>query len=45
MVGRRRVELVKAEIQQDLAACNEYIEKHGSFADYVRDHYRRDENG
>jgi post-segregation antitoxin (ccd killing protein) len=28
-----------AELQQDLAACDQYAEQHGSFADLVREHY------
>jgi antitoxin CcdA len=42
-VARRKAELVKAEIEQDLAACDEYSAKHGSFAEMVREHYRADE--
>lgn len=39
-VERRRAEVLAAEVRQDLAACNAYIEKHGAFADLVRDHYQ-----
>ncbi len=28
-----------AELQEDLAACEKYAEEHGSFADFVREHY------
>jgi post-segregation antitoxin (ccd killing protein) len=42
-VARRRAELVKVEIEKDLAACSEYSAKHGSFADMVRDRYRSDD--
>jgi antitoxin CcdA len=38
-VERRKTEQLKAEIQQDIAACNAYVEKHGSFTDMVREHY------
>lgn len=40
-VERHRAELVRAEIRQDLEACDAYTEKHGSFADLVREHYQR----
>jgi len=40
--GRCR-ELLKAEVQQDLAAFEGYAEQHGSFADLVREHYERDD--
>jgi antitoxin CcdA len=39
-VERQQAELLAAEIRRDLAACNAYTEKHGLFADLVRDHYR-----
>ena len=39
-VSRRKTERLKAEIRQDLEAMNAYIDKHGSFADMVREHYR-----
>jgi post-segregation antitoxin (ccd killing protein) len=42
-VARRKAEQIRAEVEQDLAACNEYTAKHGSFADMVREHYRDDE--
>jgi hypothetical protein len=38
----REAEQVKAEIRQDLDAVNAYMAKHGSFAEMVRRHYRRD---
>jgi post-segregation antitoxin (ccd killing protein) len=38
-VARRKAEQLKAEILQDLAACDAYSEKHGSFGDFVRDYY------
>jgi len=38
-VARRKAEQVRAEIQRDLEAANTYAEKHGSFADMVREHY------
>jgi post-segregation antitoxin (ccd killing protein) len=42
-VARRKAELVKAEIETDLAACDDYAAKHGSFAEMVREHYRADD--
>lgn len=33
---------LEAEIKQDLAAASDYAERHGSFADLVRDHYDPD---
>lgn len=38
-VARRKAERLQAEIRQDLAAASSYIEKHGSFAEMVREHY------
>jgi antitoxin CcdA len=44
-VTRRKAERLQAEIRQDLEAASSYIDKHGSFADMVREHYReRDED-
>ena len=34
----RFVEKLRAEINQDLAACNAYIEKHGSPAEMLREY-------
>jgi len=34
----RRVETLRAEIEADLAAANEYIAAHGSFGDLMREH-------
>ena len=42
-VARRKAEQLRAEIEQDIAAIDAYEEKHGSFADMVREHYRNDE--
>lgn len=39
-VARRRSELLRKEIRQDLEACNAYAAQHGSFADMVREHYQ-----
>jgi post-segregation antitoxin (ccd killing protein) len=39
-VARRREEALSAEIRRDLAACNEYVAQHGSFAEMVREHER-----
>ena len=38
-VAKRLAELVKAEIQQDLAAYNAYVAEHGSPAELARAHY------
>ena len=38
-VARRKAEQPEAKIRQDLAACNAYGEKFGSFAELVREHY------
>lgn len=35
----RRREVLKAQIQQDLAASESYAEQHGSFVDLAREHY------
>ena len=39
--AERRREALRAEIQKDLAAVETYAEQHGSFADLVRQHYKR----
>jgi antitoxin CcdA len=39
-VARRTAEQVRAEIEQDIAAIDAYEEKHGSFTEMVRQHYR-----
>lgn len=31
--------VLHAEIELDLAAANDYVERHGSFAELARDHY------
>jgi antitoxin CcdA len=36
----QRRSLVVAEVQADLAAANSYVEKHGSYAELAREHYR-----
>lgn len=36
---KRRADILLAEIQADIAAMDDYIEKHGSFAASVRAHY------
>ena len=38
-VARRKAEQLQAEIRQDLEAASTYIDKHGSFAEMVREHY------
>ena len=43
-VERRKSEQLRAEIRQDLEAANAYAEKHGSFADMVRQHYQHSED-
>jgi antitoxin CcdA len=40
-VARVRAEQLRVEIKQDLEAANAYAEKHGSFAEMVREHYQR----
>lgn len=40
-VARVRAEQLRIEIKQDLEAANAYAEKHGSFAEMVREHYQR----
>jgi hypothetical protein len=37
-------EQLRAEIRQDLEAANAYAEKHGSFAEMVREHYRSEDD-
>jgi antitoxin CcdA len=37
---RHRREAVATEVTADLAASNNYMAKHGSFADLAREHYR-----
>ena len=32
-----------AQVQVDLAALEQYAEQHGSFADFVREHYGPDD--
>jgi hypothetical protein len=39
--AERRREALRAEVQKDLAAAETYAEQHGSFADLVRQHYKR----
>jgi antitoxin CcdA len=43
-VARRRAEALAAEIRLDLAAANEYVGKHGSFADLAREHFASDDD-
>jgi len=38
-LNRHMTEIIKAEIRQDLEACNAYIAKHGSPAELARAHY------
>ncbi len=40
--SERRREALRAEVQLDLAAAENYAEQHGSFADLVREHYDRE---
>ena len=37
---RHRREAVTSEVVTDLAAANDYVAKHGSYAALARDHYR-----
>ena len=43
-VARRRAEALAAEIRVDLTAANEYVENHGSFADFAREHFASDDD-
>jgi hypothetical protein len=36
---------LRAEIRRDLEATSAYIAKHGSFAQMVRRHYRKNDDG
>jgi post-segregation antitoxin (ccd killing protein) len=38
----KQADTVRAAIQQEVSAINDYIEKHGSFAEQVRAHYEKD---
>jgi antitoxin CcdA len=38
-VERLRRAEIEAEVRQDLAAIEAYEQKHGNFADHVREHY------
>ena len=40
---RRRRADIEADVRAGLATVNAYVEKHGSFADHVREHYRERE--
>jgi post-segregation antitoxin (ccd killing protein) len=42
-VARRRAEALAVEIRLDLAAANEYVENHGSFAELAREHFDSDD--
>ncbi|HLS82965.1 MAG TPA: type II toxin-antitoxin system CcdA family antitoxin [Steroidobacter sp.] len=42
-VARRRADVLKKEIRQDLEACKAYEARYGSFAEMVRDHYQAPE--
>ncbi len=42
-LARRHAEQLQAEIRADLEASNAYADKHGSFAEMVREHYARDD--
>jgi hypothetical protein len=33
-------EAITADLAADVAAANDYVAKHGSFADLAREHYR-----
>jgi hypothetical protein len=37
--AQRLAEETRADIRQDLAALDAFVETHGSFAEIVRDHY------
>jgi post-segregation antitoxin (ccd killing protein) len=40
----RRREALTADVQQDMAALENYADQHRSFADLVREHYERDDD-
>jgi hypothetical protein len=42
--AERRREALRTEIQKDLAAAETYAEQHGSFAELVRQHYKRSDD-
>ncbi len=42
--SQRHSDALIAELRQDLAAAERYAEQHGSFAEYVRAHYERDDD-
>jgi len=42
-IDQRRAKLA-AEVQQDITAAENYAQSHGSFADFVREHYERDDS-
>jgi post-segregation antitoxin (ccd killing protein) len=42
-VAALKAEQLRAEIRQDLEAARSYIEKHGSFAEMILQHYQDDE--
>src|SRR5882757_6646714 len=42
--AERRRDALHAEVQQDLAATDSYAEQNRSFADFVREHYERDDD-
>jgi antitoxin CcdA len=44
-VARRRAEALAAEIQLDLDAANDYVEKNGSFADFAREQFAPADDG
>ncbi len=41
--AEKRSAALMAELQQDLAAAEQYMETHGSFGDMVRAHYENDD--
>jgi post-segregation antitoxin (ccd killing protein) len=41
--AERRRDALNADLQQDLAAADSYADQHRSFADFVREHYERDD--
>lgn len=41
---RRQAEQLRAEVRADVTAFESFVDKHGSFAEAVREHYRQDDD-
>ncbi len=42
--GTMSPRILRAEIEMDLAAANDYIARHGSFAEFAREHYAAEDD-